>query len=90
MSVYTQIQHEYLGRDGFHITPKYGSVLDLQYWCAMVGRDVPCPYFNSMMYDNMLAEWAEREWPPLSGRRANGRQMGQRQVIRLCSYGGQW
>ena len=72
-----QVWHEHLGRDGYHIAPQHGRVLDLQYGCAMVGCPVPCPYWDSTIYYCMLAEWAGREWSPLGGRGANGGQRGQ-------------
>ena len=42
-----QEQHGHLGRDGHHIAPQHGQVLDVQYGCAIVGWLVPCPYWDS-------------------------------------------
>ena len=56
-----QVQHEHLGREGYHIAPQRWRVLDLQYGCAMVRWPVPCPYWDSTIYYCMLAEWAGRE-----------------------------
>ena len=86
----TQIRPEYLLGDGYHIAPRCVSVLDRQYACAMVGRAVPCPYFSSAIYNRMMAEWAEREWPPLGGRQANGGQGGQGWRAPSRPYGGKW
>ena len=63
----TQIQHGDLGRDGYHVRPEFGSVLDRTYACAVMHRPVPCPYFDSTIYDWHLAREREREWPPLWG-----------------------
>ena len=84
----TQVRHDYLRRYGYHITPKHGRLLDMLYECAMVGWLVPCPYWDSVVYD-MLAKWAKREWPPLGGRGANNGQKVQGQGVRLRSYGKQ-
>ena len=70
----TQIQHEYLGRNGYHVRTEFGSVLDRTYACAVVHRAVPCPYYDSTMYDWYLAREMEREWPPLWGGRMSSRQ----------------
>ena len=40
----TQVRHEHLGRDRYHIAPQHGWVMDVQYGCAIVGLRVPCPY----------------------------------------------
>ena len=85
----TQIRPEYLLGDGYHIAPRCVSVLDRQYACAMVGRAVPCPFFDSAIYNRMMARWAEREWPPVGRRGANSGLWG-REAPLLANYGGKW
>ena len=64
----TQIQHDYLKEDGYHVRPEFGSVLDRTYACAVMDRTVPCPYFDSGIYDWHTRRHWEQEWPPLWGR----------------------
>ena len=85
-----QVRHEHLGRDGYHIAPQYGRVLSVQYGCAIAGWQVPCPYWDGVDYGRILAEWAEREWPPLGGRGESGRQRGQGWRAPSRPYGGEW
>ena len=33
----TQVRHEHLGRNRYHIAPHYGRVLSMQYWCRTYG-----------------------------------------------------
>ena len=82
----TQIRHDSLGRDGYHIRPEFGSVLDRTYACAVVGRDPPCPYFSSMIYDWHAEREREREWPPLWGGGMNSR-WGDRGAPLHATYG---
>ena len=86
----TQVWHEHLGRDGYHIAPHHGRVMSVQYGCAIAGWRVPCPYWNGLDYGRILAEWAEREWPPLGGRGAGGGQRGQGLRAPSRPYGGEW
>ena len=56
---------------------------------VQVGRAVPCPYFDSAIYNRMMAGWAEREWPPVGWRGANSGLWG-REAPLLANYGGKW
>ena len=62
----TQIRMEFL-KDGFHVLPEYGSVLDRTYACALRAIDVPCPtpFENFVPYS--VRQQYEMEWPRLAG-----------------------
>ena len=60
----TQIRKSYLkDKDGFHIRPEFGSILDRTYACAVLGVNVPCPTpLEDFTPDHVRRRW-EREWP---------------------------
>ena len=63
----TQIRMDYLRADGTHISPKYGTVLDRTYACALRGVPVPSP---TPEYDFVPYAFRRRwddDWPRLVG-----------------------
>ena len=64
----TQIRMRYLRDDGFHIQPKFDSIVDRTYACALLGIHVPDP----TPFDDLTPEYERRRWdkqyPRLGGR----------------------
>ena len=62
---WTQIRRSFLKLDGYHVGPRYASVIDRTYACALVGVHVPCP----TPWDDFAPEYARRrrdiEYPSL-------------------------
>ena len=69
----TMIRAEFLKADGFHVLPRFRSVLDRQYACAVLGVPVPCPTPYDDFVPNYLKEQYDQEWPAFGG---NGRAEG--------------
>ena len=64
----TQIRKRYLRDDGFHIQPKFDSILDRTYACALLGIHVPDPTpFGDLTPEFERRRW-ENQYPRLGGR----------------------
>ena len=61
----TQVQRNFLGPDGYHIQPRFVSVMNVTYACAVLGWPVPRP----TPWDDFAPEFTRRnfeaEWPCL-------------------------
>ena len=69
----TQIRLEYLRNDGYHIRPRFDSVIDQTYACAFMGIPVPRPTpWEAFVPESIRQRW-ENEWPRLSGRQRQDR-----------------
>ena len=64
---YTQIRMEQLKTDGFHVLPQFGSLLDKQYACAILGLEVPFPTPAENFVPDHVRRQYEREWPRPEG-----------------------
>ena len=64
----TQIRMRYLRDDGFHVQPKYDSIVDKTYACALLGVPVPDP----TPFGDLEPEYSRRRWdnqfPKVGGR----------------------
>ena len=65
---HTQIRMEQLKPDGYHILPQFGSLLDRQYACAILGLEVPFPTPPENFVPDHVGRRYEGEWPRLDGR----------------------
>ena len=64
----TQIRLDYLKHDGYHVLPKYDSIIDRTYACAMMGVPVPCPTpFDEFSPYHVRRRW-EADWPRIGDR----------------------
>ena len=69
----TMIRAEFLKVDGFHVLPRFRSVLDRQYACALLGVPVPCPTPYDDFVPSFVREQYDQEWPAFGGNlRAEG------------------
>ena len=64
----TQIRLEFLKSDGYHLRPKFGSVLDRTYACALLGIHVPFPTPLDEFTPRFIWQRWESEWPRLGAR----------------------
>ena len=63
----TQIRRSFLRNDGFHINPRYASVLDKTYACAILGEHVPSPTPDDDFFPEFARRRYEKDWPGLAG-----------------------
>ena len=74
----TQIRRDFLKPDGFHVQPRFLSILFKQYACAILGLDVPCPTPMEDFVPSHIRRQYEIEFPGLTSRSSNryeGREM---------------
>ena len=67
----TQVHMDYLASDGYHVNPRYGSVIDRTYACALLGTAAPCPTDDDFL-PVFLRHRMDNEWPRLAGGRGVG------------------
>ena len=70
----TQIRLEFLKSDGFHILPRYDSIIDKTYACAIMGVPVTCPTPSDAFAPYHVRQKWEKEWPKAG---SGGRPMNQ-------------
>ena len=63
----TMIRAEFLKADGFHVLPRFRSVLNRQFACALLGVPVPCPTPYDDFVPNYVKEQYDQEWPAFGG-----------------------
>ena len=62
------IRREFLKVDGFHILPKFKSVLHRQFACALLGVQVPCPTPAEDFVPEYVGRMYDQDWPQLLSR----------------------
>ena len=64
----TQIQMNSLSSDGYHIDPRYHTVLDRTYAYALIGLHVPNPAPEDAFIPELLRRRMDSHWPRLVGK----------------------
>ena len=74
----TQVRMDYLARDGYHVLPACGGVIDRMYACAVMGVPVPCPTPREGFRHREQCSDFEREWPIAGEGGGDGRNVWRR------------